>query len=226
MLRSTWHPCRYLQGAAHYVQMERPDEAGAAAASSSKGPAKAGGGAAAAAEPAPAQPLTPQALAVSLICRCDELPDEGVEVLVLRGLLTASTSASFTLHGAALLLAVRTAYNIHLTSRSEVNVTTAKATLTQMLNVVFQRMEARSTRVAVSRRSPAGRCGAAAARLRQHAHARSHPRIWGLRMRQLRMHQDASLTQCTAMLLLATGQAHHCGGPAGGAQQPHGWRWR
>ena len=31
----------------------------------------------------------------------------------------------------ALLLAVRTCYNIHLMSRSEVNQTTAKATLTQ-----------------------------------------------------------------------------------------------
>ena len=41
----------------------------------------------------------------------------------------------------ALLLSVRTCYNIFLMSRSEVNQTTAKASLTQMLNVVFQRME-------------------------------------------------------------------------------------
>ena len=36
---------------------------------------------------------------------------------------------------------MRTCYNIFLMSRSEVNQTTAKASLTQMLNVVFQRME-------------------------------------------------------------------------------------
>jgi brefeldin A-inhibited guanine nucleotide-exchange protein len=42
----------------------------------------------------------------------------------------------------ALLLAVRTCYNIYLMSRNEVNQTTAKASLTQMLNVVFQRLEA------------------------------------------------------------------------------------
>ncbi len=42
----------------------------------------------------------------------------------------------------ALLLAMRACYNIYLTSRLEVNQTTAKATLTQMVNVVFQRMEA------------------------------------------------------------------------------------
>ncbi len=41
----------------------------------------------------------------------------------------------------ALLLSVRTCYNIFLMSRSEVNQTTAKASLTQMLNIVFQRME-------------------------------------------------------------------------------------
>jgi hypothetical protein len=93
--------------------------------------------------------LTPQALAVQLICHCEEVADEGVEVLVLRGLLTATTSISFTLHGQALLLAVRTCYNIHLMTRSEVNQTTAKATLTQMLNVVFQRMEAGSVKIVV-----------------------------------------------------------------------------
>jgi brefeldin A-inhibited guanine nucleotide-exchange protein len=93
--------------------------------------------------------LTPQELAVQLICRCDEAYEEALEVLILRGLLTAATSITFTLHGQALLLAVRTCYNIHLMSRSEVNQTTAKATLTQMLNVVFQRMEADSVLVAV-----------------------------------------------------------------------------
>jgi hypothetical protein len=100
--------------------------------------------------------ISPQGLAVQIICSCDEIPDEGVEVLVLRGLLTATTSLTFTLHGQALLLAVRTCYNIHLMSRSEVNQTTAKATLTQMLNVVFQRMEAGSVKIAVS----AGSCSA------------------------------------------------------------------
>lgn len=94
--------------------------------------------------------VSPQGLAVQLICSSDEIPDEGVEVLVLRGLLTATTSLTFTLHGQALLLAVRTCYNIHLMSRSEVNQTTAKATLTQMLNVVFQRMEAGSVKIPVS----------------------------------------------------------------------------
>ena len=42
---------------------------------------------------------------------------------------------------------MRTCYNIFLVSRSDVNQTTAKATLTQMLNCVFQRMELGSERV-------------------------------------------------------------------------------
>ena len=47
----------------------------------------------------------------------------------------------------ALLLTVRTCYNIFLMSRSGVNQTTAKASLTQMLNCVFQRMELGTERV-------------------------------------------------------------------------------
>ena len=31
--------------------------------------------------------------------RCDEIPDDVIEVLVLRGLLTATTSTTFSLHG-------------------------------------------------------------------------------------------------------------------------------
>eukprot|EP00878_Enallax_costatus_P013661 GHUV01014284.1.p1 GENE.GHUV01014284.1~~GHUV01014284.1.p1 ORF type:complete len:388 (+),score=152.77 GHUV01014284.1:458-1621(+) len=135
---------RYLQGAAHGLPSDKHEDEPPAAADASKLKS-----AADLAQPAATQ-VTPQALAVQLICRCDEIPDEGVEVLLLRGLLTASTSLTFTLHGQALLLAVRTCYNLHLMSRSEVNQTTAKAALTQMLNVVFQRMEAGSVKVAVS----------------------------------------------------------------------------
>ncbi len=56
----------------------------------------AGTGGAAAGDPAA---RTPQAQAVELMCRCDEIPDEGVELHILKGLLTATTSSSFTIHG-------------------------------------------------------------------------------------------------------------------------------
>ncbi|KAL3151970.1 hypothetical protein ABBQ32_001093 [Trebouxia sp. C0010 RCD-2024] len=102
------------------------------------------------AETAVQGPMPPQAQAVELLCRCDDIPDDGIELRVLKGLLTAVTSNAVHVHGQALLLAVRTCYNIFLMSRSEVNQTTAKASLTQMLNVVFQRMEAGSEQVHVA----------------------------------------------------------------------------
>ena len=93
--------------------------------------------------------LLPQAQAVDLLCRCDDVSDEAVELRLLKALLTAVTSPTLAVHGQALLLVVRACYNIYLTSRSDVNQTTAKATLTQMLNVVFQRMESGSPSVVV-----------------------------------------------------------------------------
>ena len=51
------------------------------------------------------------------------------------------TSQHVEIHEGTLLLAVRTCYNIYLASKNLVNQTTAKATLTQMLNVIFMRME-------------------------------------------------------------------------------------
>ena len=51
------------------------------------------------------------------------------------------TSSHCEVHEASLLLAVRACFHIHLISKNQVNKTTAKAALTQMLSVVNQRME-------------------------------------------------------------------------------------
>ncbi|XP_018428534.1 PREDICTED: brefeldin A-inhibited guanine nucleotide-exchange protein 1-like [Nanorana parkeri] len=56
-------------------------------------------------------------------------------------LLTVVTSPYVEIHEATVLQTVRTCYNIYLASKNLVNQTTAKATLTQMLNVIFTRME-------------------------------------------------------------------------------------
>jgi len=45
-----------------------------------------------------------QAQAVELLCRCDDIADDGVELRVLKGLLTAVTSNTLHIHGQALLL--------------------------------------------------------------------------------------------------------------------------
>ena len=65
---------------------------------------------------------------------------------VLQGLLTAVTSTVCEVHERTLLHAVRTTYNIYVGTKNLINQTTAKATLTQMLNVIFQRMETQAVR--------------------------------------------------------------------------------
>ncbi|QQP48818.1 Uncharacterized protein FKW44_009248, partial [Caligus rogercresseyi] len=59
-------------------------------------------------------------------------------------LLTIVTSANIAVHENSLLLAVKTCFNIFLAGRNVVNQTTAKATLNQMLNNIFFRMEVAS----------------------------------------------------------------------------------
>ncbi|XAR54126.1 hypothetical protein NMG60_11029136 [Bertholletia excelsa] len=86
---------------------------------------------------------------VEAVCKCRDLGDEAVELLVLKTLLSAVTSVSLRIHGDCLLQIVRTCYDIYLGSKSPVNQTTARASLIQMLVIVFRRMEADSTTVPV-----------------------------------------------------------------------------
>ncbi|XP_067107954.1 brefeldin A-inhibited guanine nucleotide-exchange protein 1 isoform X2 [Osmerus mordax] len=80
---------------------------------------------------------------IETICGCFQGPqtDEGVQLQIIKALLTAVTSQHIEIHEGTVLQAVRTCYNIYLASRNLINQTTAKATLTQMLNVIFARME-------------------------------------------------------------------------------------
>ncbi|KAL2330447.1 hypothetical protein Fmac_018028 [Flemingia macrophylla] len=86
---------------------------------------------------------------IEAVCKCHDLGDEAVELLVLKTLLSAVTSISLRIHGDCLLLIVRTCYDIYLGSKNVVNQTTAKASLIQMLVIVFRRMEADSSTVPV-----------------------------------------------------------------------------
>ncbi|KAG8002940.1 Brefeldin A-inhibited guanine nucleotide-exchange protein 2 [Nibea albiflora] len=80
---------------------------------------------------------------VETVCNCFQGPqtDEGVQLQIIKALLTTVTSPHIEIHEGTVLLTVRTCYNIYLASRNLINQTTAKATLTQMLNVIFTRME-------------------------------------------------------------------------------------
>lgn len=68
----------------------------------------------------------------------------------IQALLTAVTSQHIEIHEETVLQTVRTCYNIYLTSKNLINQTTAKATLTQMLNVIFARMENQAVSISVS----------------------------------------------------------------------------
>ncbi|XP_021954399.1 brefeldin A-inhibited guanine nucleotide-exchange protein 1 isoform X2 [Folsomia candida] len=84
---------------------------------------------------------------VETICGCFVGPntDEGVQLQIIKALLTVMTSQHVEIHEGTVLLTVRTCYNIYLASKNLINQTTARATLTQMLNVVFARMESQDS---------------------------------------------------------------------------------
>uniref|UniRef100_A0A8C5WI18 ARF guanine nucleotide exchange factor 2 n=1 Tax=Leptobrachium leishanense TaxID=445787 RepID=A0A8C5WI18_9ANUR len=83
---------------------------------------------------------------VDTVCNCFQgtQTDEGVQLQIIKALLTVVTSPHVEIHEGTILQTVRTCYNIYLASKNLVNQTTAKATLTQMLNVIFIRMENQS----------------------------------------------------------------------------------
>lgn len=56
------------------------------------------------------------------------------------------TSQHVEVHEGTVLLAIKTCYNIYLASKNLINQTTARATLTQMINVTFSRMESQVVR--------------------------------------------------------------------------------
>ncbi|XP_026674673.1 brefeldin A-inhibited guanine nucleotide-exchange protein 1 [Ceratina calcarata] len=80
---------------------------------------------------------------VETICGCFMGPqtDEGVQLQIIKALLTVMTSQHVEVHEGTVLLTIRTVYSVYLASKNLVNQTTARATLTQMINVIFARME-------------------------------------------------------------------------------------
>jgi len=80
---------------------------------------------------------------ITTICSCFNGPqtDDGVELQIIKALLTVVTSQYVEVHESNVLQAVRTCYDIYLSSKNLINQKTAWATLTQMLNIIFNRME-------------------------------------------------------------------------------------
>ncbi|KAI4364683.1 hypothetical protein MLD38_020740 [Melastoma candidum] len=87
---------------------------------------------------------------IDAVCRCSsDISDDALELSVLKTLLSAVTSTLLRIHGDCLLNIVRTCYDIYLESKNVVNQTTAKASLVQMLVIIFRRMEADSSTIPV-----------------------------------------------------------------------------
>ncbi|CAI0448209.1 unnamed protein product [Linum tenue] len=79
---------------------------------------------------------------LNMVCNCvDNSSPDSTILQVLKVLLTAVASTKFRVHGESLLGVIRICYNIALHSKSPINQATSKAMLTQMISIVFRRME-------------------------------------------------------------------------------------
>ncbi|CAL8073044.1 unnamed protein product [Calicophoron daubneyi] len=93
---------------------------------------------------------------VTTICSCFQgiHTDDGIQLQVLKALLTVITSSVVEIHEADVLLAIRTCYNIFMATKNPVNQATARATLTQIINIIFQRMEHNALEAAMNLTTP------------------------------------------------------------------------
>ncbi|XP_078156946.1 HOPM interactor 7 [Carex rostrata] len=79
---------------------------------------------------------------LTMVCGCvDNSTSDSTILQVLKVLLNAVASNKFRVHGEPLLGVIRVCYNIALNSKSPINQATSKAMLTQMISIVFRRME-------------------------------------------------------------------------------------
>ncbi|CAH8676641.1 unnamed protein product [Schistosoma rodhaini] len=89
---------------------------------------------------------------VTTICSCFQgvQTDDGIQLQILKALLTVITSSVVEIHEADILLVVRTCYNIFMATKNPINQATARATLTQIISVLFQRMEQNAFEAAIA----------------------------------------------------------------------------
>jgi brefeldin A-inhibited guanine nucleotide-exchange protein len=77
------------------------------------------------------------------ISQCFEGPhiEDSVQLQIVKCLLTILTSPHIEVHEQTMLLAVKTCYNIQITSSSLINQASARAALTQIINTILFRLE-------------------------------------------------------------------------------------
>ena len=81
------------------------------------------------------------AVIIDTVHHCSFNKDREVQLQSLKAILTAVTSVSCQVHGQPLVTAAYSCWNIHLQAVDDIIKNTAKATLTQLFNLAFQRME-------------------------------------------------------------------------------------
>ncbi|KAI3969634.1 hypothetical protein MKX01_020195 [Papaver californicum] len=78
---------------------------------------------------------------IDSICKCGGLGDEGIELAVLKVLVSAIRSPFMIIRGDCLVNIVKTCYNVYLGSLSGTNQICAKVVLAQIVLIVFTRVE-------------------------------------------------------------------------------------
>lgn len=91
--------------------------------------------------PPPVVPLIDKAITTVCDTFKQGKSDPKVELQIIKALMAAILNEDLVAHGSTLLKAIRQTYTIFVVSHSSANQTIAQATLTQMVNVVFDRVK-------------------------------------------------------------------------------------
>ena len=81
---------------------------------------------------------------VDEVCKCTTERDQQVQLQVVRALLTIVATSATEVHERSLLKVMSSLYYIHIACTNQVNQNTAKASLIQMISIVFKKMEQHS----------------------------------------------------------------------------------
>lgn len=91
--------------------------------------------------PPPQLPMMDRAIKTVCDCFGGENTDPKVELQIIKALMAAVLNDDLIAHGATLLKAIRQTYTIFVLSSSTANQSVAQATLSQMVNVIFDRVK-------------------------------------------------------------------------------------
>lgn len=100
--------------------------------------------------PPPRIPLIEQAITCVCEAHRGDATDQRVELQIVKALMAAVLNEEHIAHGATLLKAIRQSYNIFVTSPYQANQIVAQASISQMVNVVFERVKVHLKKRAVA----------------------------------------------------------------------------